>query len=323
VVVAFVDDYRERFGVAPICRVLSEHGVKIAPNSYYAHKARPASPRSVRDAFVLAQIERVHADPCQGRGLYGVRKVHAALARAGGVDERPVSRRQVERLMRTAGLQGARRGRRFITTKADRSAARPPDLVKRRFHAEAPNRLWVVDFTYVPTWSGMAFTAFVTDVFSRRIVGWRTASSMPTSLPLDALEMAIWTRQRQGVTDEHGRLDGLIQHSDAGSQYTAIRYAERLSDAGVIASIGTVGDSYDNAMAESVIGLYKLECVRRDGPFRTVDDLELATLAWVHWFNEQRLHSSIDHIPPVEFENAHYRRINPQRQPSPGELASH
>ncbi|WP_304052032.1 IS3 family transposase, partial [Jatrophihabitans endophyticus] len=311
VVIAFVDDHRERFGVAPICRVLTAHGVPIAPNSYYAHKTRPPSRRSLRDARVLAEIERVHADPQQGRGLYGVRKVHAALARAGGVDDLPVSRRLVERLMRSAGLQGARRGRRFVTTKPDPSAARPPDLVKRNFSATQPNRLWVVDFTYVPTWSGTAFTAFVSDVFSRRIVGWRTASSMPTALPLDALEMALWTRRRAGHTDEHGRLDGLIQHSDAGSQYTAIRYADRLADAGALASIGSVGDSYDNALAESVIGLYKLECVRRDGPFRTVDDLELATLGWVHWFNEQRLHSSIGLVPPIEFETEHYRRNNP------------
>jgi putative transposase len=323
VVIAFIDDHRERFGVAPICRVLTEHGVPIASNSYYAHKTRPPSARSLRDAQVLAEIERVHGDPLIGRGLYGARKMHAALTRNGGVDGLPVSRRLVERLMRAAGIQGARRGRRFVTTTPDSSAARPPDLVKREFSATEPNRLWVVDFTYVPTWSGMAFTAFVSDVFSRRIVGWRTASSMPTSLPLDALEMALWTRQRAGHTDEHGRLDGLIQHSDAGAQYTAIRYGERLTQAGALASIGTVGDSYDNALAESVIGLYKLECVRRDGPFRGVDDLELATLNWVHWFNEHRLHSSIGLVPPIEFETEHYRQINSQQQPSPGELASH
>ena len=319
----FVDDHRDRFGVAPICRVLSEHGVPIAPNSYYAHKTRQPSARAARDARVLAEIERIHADPAIGRGLYGVRKVHATLARVGGVDERPVSRRQVERLMRRAGIQGARRGRRFVTTRADTSAPRPPDRVGRAFSATAPNRLWVVDFTYVPTWAGMAFTAFVTDVFSRRIVGWRTATSMPTGLPLDALEMAIWTRQRAGHTDERGRLPGLIQHSDAGSQYTAIRYAERLADVGALASIGTVGDSYDNAMAESVIGLYKLECVRHDGPMRTVDDLELATLNWVHWFNEQRLHSSIGMVPPAEYEQRYYGQINSEEHLLPGELASH
>ncbi len=322
-VVAFVGDHKERFGVAPICRVLTEHGVEIAPNSYYAHRARPPSARSRRDERVLAEIERVHADPMIGRGLYGVCKVHAALAREGGIDSQPVSRRLVERLMRSAGLRGARRGQGFVTTRADKAIVRPPDRVQREFTALAPNRLWVVDFTYVPTWSGMAFTAFVSDVFSRRIVGWRTATSMPTSLPLDALEMALWTRQRQGQTDERGRIDGLIHHSDAGSQYTSIRYSDRLTDAGALASIGSVGDSYDNAQAESLIGLYKTECVRRDGSFRTVDDLELATLNWVHWFNEHRLHSSIGLVPPVELETEYYRQINPQPQPRSRELTSH
>jgi putative transposase len=170
----------------------------------------------------------------------------------------------------------------------------------------------------VPTWAGMAFTAFVSDVFSRRIVGWRTASSMPTELPLDALEMALWTRARAGHS-----LDGLIHHSDAGSQYTAIRYAERLTDVGAVASIGTVGDSYDNAMAESVIGLYKTECVRHDGPFRTVDDLELATLGWVHWFNTARLHSALNYLTPIEYEQDYYRQINPRQQPLPGQPALH
>lgn len=316
--IAFVDDHRDRFGVAPICRVLSEHGVSIASNSYYAHKVRAASTRSVRDARVLGEIERVHGDPDLGRGLYGVRKVHATLLREGGVDGQPVSRRLVERLMRTAGIQGARRGRTFRTTRPDPIAARPPDLVQRLFSAPAPNMLWVVDFTYVPTWSGMAFTAFVCDVFSRRIVGWRTASSMPTSLPLDALEMALWVRERAGQ-----RIEGLIHHSDAGSQYVSIRYSDRLADAGAIASIGSVGDSYDNAQAESLIGLYKTECVRRDRPFRTVDDLELATLNWVHWFNEHRLHGSLGLVTPIEYEQAYHRQINPQPHPRPGELASH
>ena len=319
---AFVDAHRERFGVEPICRVLSEHGVKIAPNSYYGHRKRPPSARAVRDEVVLAEIVRVHSDPQIGRGLYGVRKVHAALVRQGCVDGQPVSRRQVERLMRTHGLQGARRGRRFVTTRSEPGAVRPPDLVKREFRACAPNRLWVVDYTYVPTWTGMAFTAFVTDVFSRRIVGWRTATSMPTSLPLDALEMALWTRDREGRTD-NGRLDGLIPHSDAGAQYVSIRYSQRLADAGAVASVGTVGDSYDNAQVESLIGLYKLECVRPDGPWRGVDDLELATLNWVHWFNEHRLHSALGHVPPVEFETAYYRHNDPRQQSLSGELTSH
>jgi putative transposase len=190
--------------------------------------------------------------------------------------------------------------------------------VQRDFHADAPNRLWVVDFTYVPTWSGMGFTAFVSDVCSRRIVGWRTASRMPTDLPLDALEMALWTRARNGED-----VTGVIQHSDAGVQYTSIRYAERLADAGAIASIGSVGDSYDNALAESVIGLYKNECVKHDGPFRTVEDLELTTLAWVHWFNTSRLHSAINYQTPIEFEQQYYRENNPRQQPLPGQPALH
>ena len=209
--------------------------------------------------------------------------------------------------MRVRGLHGARRGRRFITTKPTKATAtRAPDLVKRNFHAARPNQLWVVDLTYAATWSGTAFTAFVTDVFSRRIVGWRTAARMPTELPLDALEMALWVRARAGHTDPDGRLAGLVHHSDAGSQYTAIRYVARLADAGAVASIGTVGDSYDNALAETTIGLYKTECVHHDGPFRTVDDLELATADWVHWFNTARLHSALNYLTPIEYEAAYW-----------------
>ncbi len=313
-VVDFIDDHRDRFGVEPICRVLSEHEVKIAPSTYYAHRCRPASARSLRDAALLVEIVRVHSDPKIGRGLYGARKVWHQLRRE-GIE---VARCTVERLMGSVGLQGIRRGRSFVTTKSDPAASRPPDLVDRDFTAARPNQLWVVDFTYVPTWSGMAFTAFVTDVFSRRIVGWRTAASMPTELPLDALEMALWTRSRAGEL-----VQGVVHHSDAGSQYTSIRYANRLLDAGALASIGTVGDSFDNALAESTIGLYKTECVRHEGPWRGVDDLELATLNWVHWFNESRLHSSIGNLPPVEYEAEYYRHINPQQQPLPGELALH
>ncbi len=274
---------------------------------------------------LLVEIRWVFADRNLGRGLAGARKVWRLLRRDPSVAERfgPVARCTVERLMRAAGLAGARRGRRFVTTRRDDQAVRPPDLVGRDFTATAPNRLWIVDFTYVPTWSGMAFTALVSDVFSRRIVGWRTASSMPTELPLDALEMALWTRARAGHCDQKGKLGGLIHHSDAGSQYTAIRYADRLTDMGALASIGSVGDSYDNAMAESIIGLYKTECVRHDGPFRSVDDLELGTLSWVHWFNTARLHSALDYLTPIEHEEAYYRQNNPRQQPLPGELALH
>ncbi len=310
---AFIDDHKDRFGVEPICRTLTAHGVKIAPSSYYAAKTRPPSARQVRDVGLLVEICRVFSARDLGRGLAGVRKVWRLLRRDADVVARfgPIARCTVARLMKQAGLKGVRRGKRFITTKPDRSAPRPP------------NRLWIVDFTYVPTWSQMAFTAFVSDVFSRRIVGWRTTDSMPTELPLDALEMALWTRARAGHCDQKGRLGGLIHHSDAGSQYTAIRYAERLTDAGAVASIGTVADSYDNAMAESVIGLYKTECVGHDGPFRTVDDLELATLSWVHWFNTKRLHSALDYRTPTEHEDTYYRQINPRQQPLPGEPALH
>jgi putative transposase len=300
-----------RFGVEPICTVLSEHGIKIAPSTYYAAVSRAPSARAVHDAAVLAQIRRIHADRKLGRGLYGARKVWATLRRqaAEGVESvvalGPVPRCQVERLMRADGLRGATWRRPPATTRRDPAADRPADLVERDFSARRPNALWLVDFTYVPTWSGMAFTAFVHDAYSRRIVGWRTAAHMRTDLPLDALEMALWIRERAGDTVD-GRLDGLIHHSDAGSQYTAIRYHDRLADAGALPSIGSVGDSYDNAQAESVIGFYKLECVRHDGPFRSVDDLELATLSWVHWFNENRLHGSLAHVPPVEYEAAYH-----------------
>ncbi len=214
---ALLDGHKDRFGVEPICRVLTAHGVKIAPSTYYAHRDRPPSARAVRAAAVLAVIRRLHADDDVGRGVYGVRKIHAELRRQGGVAGRPVSYRQVTRLMRQAGLRGVQgREKSVTTTTPDASAPRPPDLVERDFTAPAPNRLWLVDFT-VPTWSGMKFTAFVSDAFSRRVVGWRTASSMPTSLPLDALEMALWTRDREGRTDSDGRLPGLIHHSDARS----------------------------------------------------------------------------------------------------------
>jgi putative transposase len=325
VVITFIDDHKDRFGVEPICRVLNGHGCQIAPSTYYAGKTRPASARAIRDTALLVEIERVFGHHDLGRGLAGARKVWHLLRRDATIADRfgSVARCTVERLMRQAGLQGALRSRRFVTTKPDPGAQRPPDRVNRDFSAPAPNRLWIVDFTYVPTWSGMAFTAFVSDVFSRRIVGWRTSCSMPTQLPLDALEMALWTRGRAGHTDPDGRMDGLIHHSDAGSQYTAIRYADRLADAGALASIGSVGDSFDNAMAESVIGLYKTECVRHDGPFRSVDDLELATLSWVHWFNTARLHSSLDYVTPIEHETQYYRQNDPRQQPLPGQPALH
>jgi len=244
VVVDFIDGHRDRFGVEPICAVLRSHGCGIAPSSYYAARSRPLSARAVRDKIVFEHVERVHASPKIGRGLYGARKVWHQLRRESNRGEHPelglVPRCQVERLMRANGLRGARRDKTFVTTRSDPAASRPPDLVKRDFTASRPNELWVVDFTYVPTWAGTVFTAFVSDVYSRRIVGWRTAAAMPTQLPLDALEMALWTRRQANKL-----VDGLVHHSDAGTQYTSIRYTNRLSDAGAVASIGTVGDSYD------------------------------------------------------------------------------
>ena len=321
-VVEFIDVYKDRFGIEPICAVLREQSRGIAPSTYYAAKKRPAAARTTRDETVLAHIRRVHGDPKIGRGLYGARKVWHELRREQARGEHPelghVPRCQVERLMRANGLRGVRRDRGFVTTRCDINAVRPPDLVKRNFKASRPNELWVVDFTYVPTWSGTVFSAFVSDVCSRRIVGWRTKATMPTELPLDALEMALWTRQQADQL-----VAGLIHHSDAGSQYTAIRYSSRLAEVGALASIGTVGDSFDNAMAESVIGLYKAECVRHEGPWRGVDDLELATLNWVWWFNEIRLHSEIGYMPPVEFEQRYYRQINAEQQPLPGEPSLH
>lgn len=309
----FITAHRARFGVAPICRVLTAHGCQIAPETYYAALRRPPCARDLRDERVLVEIRRVHE---ASTGLYGARKVYHQLRREGSVDGVPVARCTVERLMREAGLQGVRRGRTVRTTCPDTTAARPPDLVEREFTATRPNQLWVVDFTYVATFCGFVYVAFAIDVFSRMIVGWRAARSMRTDLPLDALDMALWHRGRAGHD-----VAGLVHHSDAGSQYTSIRYTDRLVQAGAQASIGTVGDSYDNALAESVNGLYKAELVYWQGPWRGADDLELATLTWVDWFNNTRLHSSLDYQTPAEVEKAYYRDNQPVEQPLAGQLA--
>jgi len=314
VVIAFIDAHCKKFGVVPICRVLTQHGCPIAPSTYYAARHRAASARAVRDELVLDEIHRVHK--ASRNGLYGARKIYHQLRREGvTVGGSPVARCTVERLMKTAELQGVRRSRRVRTTVPDEAAARPADLVKRDFTATAPNELWVVDFTYVATFAGFAYVAFVVDVFSRMIVGWRAARSMETDLPLDALEMALWNRARAGQD-----VGGLVHHSDAGSQYTSIRYTTRLVEAGLNASIGTVGDSYDNALAESVNGLYKAELVYWEGPWRGADDLELATLGWVDWFNHTRIHSSLGYRTPAEIEAEHYRQTHAVEQPLPAEL---
>ncbi|GAA3179879.1 hypothetical protein GCM10010531_37380 [Blastococcus jejuensis] len=232
-------------------------------------------------------------------GVYGARKVWRALNREGV----PVARCRMERLMRELGLVGAVRGKIKRTTVPADVAARPGDLVERDFTASAPNRLWVADLTYVATWSGFVYVAFVMDVFSRRIVGWRASTSLRTDLALDALEQGLWTRAR----DER-EVSGLVHHSDRGVQYLAIRYTERLDAAGAVRSVGSKGDSYNNAAAESLIGLYKTELIRRRGPWRGLDDVELATLEYVHWFSHRRLHGACGDIPPVEYEQQHYRQ---------------
>ena len=286
-----------RWGVEPICRVLSEHGVPIAPSTYYDARDRAPSAREVRDEVLKGEIARVHA---QNYGVYGARKVWLALNREG----RPVARCTVERLMRDLRLAGARRGRRVRTTHADAAAQRARDLVRRRFNPLAPDRTWVADFTYVPTWSGMVYVAFVIDAYSRRILGWRAATTMRTSLVLDALEQALWTRNQAGVRE----FNGLIHHTDAGSQYTSIALTERLAQAGAAPSVGSVGDAYDNALAESIIGLFKTELIKPQGAWRTVEQVEIATLEWVDWFNHRRLFQACGDIPPAELEHAHYRQ---------------
>ena len=307
----FIDEHRHdrfttsvgteggEFGVEPICRVLSEHGCQIAPQTYYAALKRPASARAVRDVDLAAEIRRVHGE---NYGVYGARKVWRQLHREGT----PVARCTVERLMRAQGLAGAVRGATRRTTRPDPRVARAEDLVERRFTAERPNQLWVVDFTYVPTWVGFVYVAFCIDVYSRMITGWRSSTSMSTDLVLDALEMGIWQRQRQQRS-----VQGLVHHSDAGSPYTSIRYTERLAEAGARPSIGSVGDSYDNALAESVIGLFKTELIRPRGPWRGPDAVELATLEWVDWFNNRRLFEALGDIPPAEAEATYYRTTEP------------
>jgi putative transposase len=291
--VSFINEHREEHGVEPICQELP-----IAPSTYYEQKAREADPfrlpeRAVRDTQLREQIERVWKE---NFGVYGVRKVWRQLKRE-GID---VARCTVERLMRQMGLKGAIRGRKYKrTTIGDEAAARPADLVQRDFTADRPNRLWVADLTYVATWVGFVYVAFITDVFSRKIVGWRVSSSLRSDLALDALEQAL--HARSGI-------DHLVHHSDRGVQYLSIRYTERLAEAGIEPSVGSVGDSYDNALAETIIGLYKTEVIRRNGPWRNIEEVEFATLEWVDWFNKRRLFGSIGDIPPLEFEALYHER---------------
>lgn len=291
--VDFIDENRADYGVQPICRQLP-----IAPSTYFEHKACEADPsrrsaRARRDESLLPEIQRVWDENFQ---VYGTRKVWRQLQR----ESYDVARCTVERLMRRMGIQGAIRGARCRTTASAAQADCPADRVKRQFNAQRPNQLWVADFTYVATWSGFVYTAFIIDVFANRIVGWRTARSMRTDLVMDALEQALYAR---------GAEDGLIQHSDRGTQYLSICYTARLQDAGIEGSVGTTGDSYDNALAESIIGLYKAELIHRRGPWRSLDDVEYGTLEWVDWFNNLRLLEPIGHVPPAEFELAYYEQL--------------
>ena len=288
--IPYIDEYRPSFGVEPICRTL-----QVAPSSYYAAKTRPPSARAVRDEALTDALVRIHR---ANFGVYGVRKAWRTLQRLGI----PAGRDQVARLMRAVGLQGVTRTRRIRTTHPAAVSARPADLVERVFAAATPNRLWVADLTYVWTRTGFVYTAFVVDVFSRAIVGWRVSASLHAELALDALEMALWTRGPD--------LPGLVHHSDRGVQYLAIRYTERLALAEAVSSVGSRGDSYDNALAETVNGLYKAELINRQGPWRTVEQVELATAEWVHFWNTRRLHSACGDVLPAEFEQAYHQRLS-------------
>ena len=283
----YIDEHRDRFGVEPICRTL-----QVAPSSYYASRSRSPSAHDRRDEELGAEVARVHA---QQFGVYGQRKVWRQLAREGIA----TGRDRVARLMRGLGLAGVRRERHPRTTWPAVAPERPADLVGRVFTAPAPNRLWVADITYVRVRSGFCYTAFVVDAFSRRIVGWRVALTLRSELALDALEMAVWARGRS--------LEGLVHHSDRGTQYLSIRYAQRLLEAGIAGSVGSRGDSYDNALAESVNGLYKAELIHRQN-WQTVEQVELATAAWVDWWNHGRIHSACGNVPPAEYEAAHQTR---------------
>ena len=290
--VAFIDVHRAEYGVEPICAELP-----IAPSTYYEAKARERDPtrlpaRTRRDLALVPEIQRVWHENFD---VYGVRKTWRQMNR----EHIRVARCTVGRLMRRLGLSGAVRGKRFKTTVPDLAAARPADLVDRQFHATRPNQLWVADFTYVATWRGFVFVAFVIDVFARRIVGWRVSTSLKTELVLDALEQAVHDR---------ADTDGLVHHSDRGCQYLSLRYSERLAECGIRPSVGSSGDSYDNALAESIIGLFKTEIIRRRGPWKSIEAVEYAVLQWVDWFNHRRLLEPIGDVPPAEFEQAYYRQ---------------
>jgi len=295
--IRYVDTFRGRFGVEAICRTLgaAECGFLTA-RGYRAAKTRPLSARALSDELLGGEITRLHKE---NYGVYGVRKMHALMRREGWV----MGRDQTGRIMRSLGLRGVKRTKRVFTTKPDPAAVKPQDLVQRRFTAVAPRRLWVADITYVRTWQGFAYVAFVTDVYSRRIVGWNVAATLKADvLPLHALDMAAW--------GAGGDLTGLVHHADHGSNYLSVVYTDRIAELGAKPSTGTVGDSYDNVLAEAVNGLYKTELIRQRGPWRTIRQVELATLEYVWWWNHQRLHGELNMQTPVEIETAHYADLD-------------
>lgn len=303
-IVDFIREYKDHqddggllWGVEPICSVLTEHGCQIAPSTYYEHVGRGPTDREWRDAHLTCEIYRVHRE---NYGVYGARKVWLQLNR----EHIPVARCTVERLMRDEGLTGAVRGKIKRTTIADPAGQCARDLVRRRFAPLTPDRLWVADFTYVSTWSGWVYVAFVIDAYARRILGWAASTSMSTDFVLHALEQAVWNRNRYGTAD----FTELVQHHDKGVQYTSIRHGQVLAEAGIADSVGSTGDSYDNALAETINGLYKTELIKPRKPWKTVDEVEIATAEWVDWFNHRRLYGYCGDIPPAELEEAYYAR---------------
>ena len=314
-VVDYIDAHRDRvvqgkrLGVEPICEVLRDTGVQIAPSTYYAARNRPPSARDVRDGELVEDITVAHK---ANLGVYGARKIHAELIR----ESIGVARCTVERLMRAEGLRGIPREKtRTTTVSGGAQTERPEDLVKRKFVATAPNQLWVADLTYVRTHAGWTYVAFVLDVFSRMVVGWQVSTSLRTDLALDALDMGLWARQRAGHD-----VAGLTHHSDRGVQYRAIRYTERLAEAEAVASVGSRGDSYDNAMAEALNSLFKAECIRNPvmrptGGWKNVSDVEIAVAEYVDWYNHRRLHGEIGLVPPAELEANHWASATHQHYP--------
>lgn len=315
-VVEYIDAHRDRIvegrplGVEPICEVLTESGVRIAPSTYYATRTRRPSARAVRDAELRGQIATIHRE---NLGVYGARKVHAELCRRGG----KVARCTVERLMRAEGLRGIAREKTRKTTLTDGAETpRPLDRVQRQFVATSPNQLWVADLTYVRTHAGWVYVAFIVDVYSQRIVAWHAQTTKHVELVMIPLRMALWERGRQGHPIQ---TDQLRAHSDAGSQYVSLAYTDKLALDGIAPSIGSVGDALDNALMETINGLYKTECIRttvfHNGPYKTIADVEFATAGWVDWYNTRRLHSSLGYVPPAEFEQAHYATSTESRNP--------